>query len=136
MANNPLFYDTTVIDAVEAADALANGGYIAIYSGAQPALDGALTGTQLAEAQYSATAFGAATASGGTVTATAGTITSGTIANTGTAGYAAILKSDNSTVVMTMSVGLSSADLVLSTVAFVAGATFSVSSFTWSQPQT
>jgi hypothetical protein len=135
MSNNPQFYDADVIASVEAADALANGGYIAVYTGSQPALDGALTGTQLAEAQFSATAFGAATASGGTVTATANTITSGTIANTGTAGYFAILKSDNSTVVMTGSVGTSGADLNLSTLSFVSGATFSVSSFTWSQPQ-
>jgi hypothetical protein len=136
MSNNPLFYDADVIAAVTAACAKANSGYLAVYTGSQPSLDGSLTGTQLAEATFSSTAFGTPVASGGTVTATANTITSGTIASTGTAGYFAILESDNATVVMTGSVGTSGADLNLSTLSFVSGATFSVSSFTWSQPQT
>jgi hypothetical protein len=136
MANNPQFYDATVIAAVNAAAALLNSGFIAVYSGTQPALDGALTGTQLAEATFSATAFPAATASGGTVTATANAITSGTIAATNTAGYFALLKSDNTTVVATGSVGTSGADLNLSSLSFVSGATFSVSSFTITELQT
>lgn len=136
MANSPEFYDDTVIGAVAAAtEPACDSGYIAVYSGAQPALNGSLTGTQLAEAMFGSTAFGSPAASGGTVTATANTITEGTIASTGTAGYFAILEDDNSTVVMTGSVGTSDADLVLSTLSFVEDATFSVSSFTWSQPQ-
>lgn len=136
MANNPQFYDATVIAAVAAAAALLNSGFVAVYSGAQPALDGSLTGTQLAEATFGATAFGAPTASGGTVTATANTITSGTIANTGTAGYMALLKSDNATVVATGSVGTSGADLNLNTLSFVSGANFAVSAGAITQPQT
>lgn len=135
MALSPEFYDATVIADVAAAVALANSGFIAVYSGAQPALNGALTGTQLAEATFGATAFGTPAAAAGTVTATANTITSGTIANSGTAGYFAILKSDNTTVVMTGSVGTSGADLNLSSLVFVAGASFGVTAFTWSQPQ-
>jgi hypothetical protein len=135
VANNCLSYDASVIVSVEAYDALMNGGYIAVYSGAQPALDGSLTGTQLVEATFSATAFGTPAASGGTVTATANAIGSGTIANTGTAGYAAVLKSDNATVVATMSVGTSGADLNLSSLSLVSGATFSVSAFTVAQSQ-
>ena len=61
------FYDATVIADVAAAVALANSGFIAIYSGAQPALNGVLTGTQLAEATFGATAFGAPAAAAGTV---------------------------------------------------------------------
>ena len=136
MATNPQFYDATVIAAVAAAVALLNSGYIAVYSGSQPALDGALTGTQLAEATFGATAFGTPTASGGTVTATANTITSGTVANTGTAGYVALLKSDNSTCLVTGSVGTSSADLVLDTLSFVSVANFAISSAQITQPQT
>lgn len=136
MANNPLFYDATVIAAVAAAAALLNSGKIAVYTGSQPALDGALTGTQLAEATFGATAFGTPTAAAGTVTATANAITSGTIANTGTAGYFALLKSDNATVVATGSVGTSGADLNLNTLSFVVGANFAVSAATITQPQT
>lgn len=136
MANNPLFYDATVIAAVNAAAALLNSGFIAVYTGAQPALDGALTGTQLAEATFGATAFASATASGGTVTATANAITSGTIANTGTTGYFALLKSDNSTVMATGSVGTSGADMNLNTTSFVSGANFAISAATITQAQT
>ena len=78
MANNPLFYDNTVIAAVNAVTALLNTGYIAIYTGGQPALDGGVSGTQLVEMQFGATAFASATASGGVVTAIANTITNGT----------------------------------------------------------
>jgi hypothetical protein len=137
MANNPLFYDATVIAAVDAATVLLNSGFVAVYSGAQPALNVALTGTQLAEATFGATAFIApAVASAGTVTATANAISSGTIANTGTAGYFALLKSDNSTVVATGSVGTSGADMNLNTLAFVASATFAISAATITEAQT
>jgi hypothetical protein len=136
LTTNPLWYDATIIAAVNAVTALLNSGFVAVYSGAQPALDGSLTGTQLAEATFGATAFPAATAAAGTVTATANAITSGTIANTGTAGYVALLKSDNATVVMTGSVGTSAADLIVNTTAFVSGATFAVSSAAISQVQT
>lgn len=136
MANNPLFYDATVKASVDAVAALLNSGKFRVYSGAQPALNGALTGTQLAEATFGATAFAASTASGGTVTATANAITSGTIAATNTAGYMALLKSDGTTVVFTGSVGTSGADLNLNTTAFVSGASFGVSSFTLTEAQT
>jgi len=136
MANNPQFYDATVIAALEAVTALLNSGFAAVYTGSQPALDGALTGTQLAEATFGNPAFGTPAASGGTVTATANAITSGTIANTGTAGYMALLKSDGSTVVATGSVGLSSADMTLNTLSFVSGANFAVSSAVITEAQT
>lgn len=136
MANNPLFYDATVEAGVNAVTALLNSGYITIYTGGQPALDGALTGTQLVELQFNSTAFGASSASGGVVTATANAISNGTAGNTGTAGYFALLKNDNSTVVATGSVGTSGADLNLSTTAVVSGAVVSCSSFTITQAQT
>lgn len=135
MATNPEWYDATIIAALGAVTALLNSGKIAVYSGTQPALNGAVTGTQLAEATFGATAFGTPTASGGTVTATANTITSGTIAATNAAGYVALLKSDNTTVVMTGSVGTSAADLILNTLSFVTGATFAVTAGTLTQLQ-
>ena len=136
MANNPLFYDATVKAAVDAAAALLNSGKVAVYTGAQPALNGALTGTQLAEATFGNPAFAASTASGGTVTATANAITSGTIANTGTAAYFALLKSDNTTVVATGTAGTSGTDMVLNSTAFVSGSSFGVSSLTLTEAQT
>jgi hypothetical protein len=136
MSPNPQFYDATVIAAVAAVTALLNNGFVAVYSGSQPALDGALTGTQLAKATFGATAFGTPTAAAGTVTATANAITTGTIAATNTAGYMALLKSDGTTVVSTGSVGTSAADLILNTLSFVSGANFAVPTGTITQPQT
>ncbi len=136
MANNPQFYDATVIAAVNAAAALANNGFLEIYSGAQPALDGALTGTKLAKLTFGATAFAAATASGGTVTATANAIGSAAALATGTAGYFALLKSDDSTVIASGSVGTASADLVLNSTSISSGVNVSCSSFTITEAQT
>ena len=135
MANNPLPYDATVIASVSAVTALANSGSLRIYTGAQPALNGAITGTLLATLPMSATAFGTPTASAGTVTATANAITSASAGNTGTAGYFAILKSDASTIVLTGSVGTSGADLNLSSTSISSGATVSCSSFTITQAE-
>jgi len=136
VANNPLPYDATVIASVNAVTALLNSGFIKIYTGAQPALNGAVTGTLLVTMTFSATAFPAATASGGTVTATANAITSGTAGNTGTAGYHALVKSDNTTVVATGSVGTSGADLNMNTLSITSGNTVSCGSYLITQPET
>jgi hypothetical protein len=129
MANNPLPYDASVIAAVNAFTALLNSGFIKIYSGAQPALNAAASGTLLATMTFSATAFPTSVAAGGTVTATANAITSGTAGNTAAAGYFALVKSDNSTIVATGSVGTSGADLNLNTLSITSGNTVSCSSF-------
>ena len=126
MATNPLWYDAAVNGITGNASCSLNSGFIKIFTGAQPSLNGALTGTLLATMTFGATAFGAS--SGGTATANA--ITSGTAAATGTAGYFALEKSDGTTVVMTGSVGTSGADLNLNTTSVVSGAPVSCSSFT------
>ncbi len=136
MANNPLPYDATVIASVNAVTALLNSGFLNIYTGSQPALNGSITGTLLASLTFSGTAFPSATAGAGTVTATANAITSAIAAATGTAGYHALLKSDASTVVATGSVGTSGADLNLSTLAIQAGQTVSCSSYAISEAET
>lgn len=141
MANNPQFSDASVIASVGAVTPLLNSGTIQIFTGSQPAdANQALTGTLLATMTFGATAFGAPTASGSTgsriVTATANAITSGTAGATGTAGYFAVLKSDGTTVAGMGSVGTSGADLNLSTLSIVSGATISCSSFTITQPET
>lgn len=126
MANNPLWYDAAVNGVTGNAACSLNSGFIKIYTGTQPALNGAVTGTLLATMTFGATAFGAS--SGGTATANA--ITSGTAAATGTAGYFALLKSDGTTVVATGSVGTSGCDLNLNSTSISSGATVSCSSFT------
>lgn len=135
MANNPLPYDATVEASVNAVTALLNSGFIKIFTGSQPALNGSLTGTLLATLTFGSTAFAAATASGGTVTAAANAITSGTAGNTGTAGYFALVASNGTTVVATGSVGTSGADLNLNTLSITSGNTVSCSSFVITQAE-
>lgn len=135
-ANNPLFYDASIEAELNALTALLNSGFLEIYTGGQPALDGGLSGTLLVTLSFAATAFANATAAAGTVTATANTITNGTAVATGTAGYFALLASNNSTVIGTGSVGVSGADLNMSTTAIVSGAVVSCSSFSFTQAQT
>jgi hypothetical protein len=136
MANNPLFYDASIEAELNALAALVNAGFLNIYTGGQPALDGGLTGTLLVQLAFSPTAFANATASGGIVTVTANPITNGTASNTGTAGYFALVASNGSTVIGTGSVGTSGADLNMSTTAIVSGAVVSCSSFSLTQAQT
>lgn len=135
MANSPEAYDVAVNAAVNAVTALLNSGFIKVYSGSQPAVDAAVTGTLLATMTFGATAFGSSSASGSGATATANAITSGTAAATGTAGYFALVKSDNTTVVGTGSVGTSGADLNFNTLSIVSGANVSCSAFTVTMPQ-
>lgn len=135
MANSPEAYDVAVNAAVNAVTALLNSGFIKVYSGSQPAVDAAVTGTLLATMTFGATAFGSSSASGSGATATANAITSGTAGNTGTAGYFALVKSDNTTVVGTGSVGTSGADLNFNTLSIVSGANVSCSAFTVTMPQ-
>jgi hypothetical protein len=122
MANNALWYDA----GVNAVTALLNSGFIKIYTGAQPALDVAVTGTLLVSLTFGATAFGASSSG----VATANAITSGTAGNTGTAGYFALVKSDNATVVATGTCGTSGCDFNLSTTSITSSANVSCSSFT------
>ncbi len=136
MANNPLFYDADAKSSLDNLCSKVNSGFLEFYTGAQPALNGAITGTKLASLPLSATAFAASTASGGTVTATANAITSANALATGTAGYAVLLHSDDATVMATCSVGTSGADINLNTTAFVSGVNVSMSALSITQPQT
>jgi hypothetical protein len=136
VATNPLWYDATLEAGLNASLALANGGFLDIYSGAQPALDGAITGVKLAHLPLSATAFAAASAAAGIVSAAANAITTQNALATNTAGYAALMAANGTTVIMTMSVGTSAADCVLNTLSLVSGVAVSVSACTVSQVQT
>lgn len=125
---NPLIYDPAAEAALNAFGALLNSGTIKIYTGAQPAVNGAVTGTLLVTLTFSATAFIAATAGGGTATMTANAITSGTAGNTGTAGYFALVTS-GAVVEATGTVGTATSDLILNTTAIVSGNTVAITSF-------
>jgi acyl-CoA hydrolase len=135
MANSPQWYDAYIIAAVNSITANLNNGFLAVYTGAQPALGAALSGTLLATLALSATAFATATASGGTVTAIANAVTTANAVNSGNAGYFALLKSDGTTVVMTGSAGLGSTDMTMPVTAIVAGAPVSVSSLIITEAQ-
>ena len=135
MANNPLPYDNTVITGVNAVTALLNSGTLKFYTGSQPALNAALTGTLLATLTFNSTAFAGATAAAGTVTATANPIASGTAVATGTAGYFALVTSGAATV-LTGTVGTSASDINLNNTSITNGVTVSVSSFTITEPET
>lgn len=135
MAANFLAYDVTDIAAVNAAAALLNNGSLVIYSGAQPAVDGSLTGTLLVTLTFGATAFATASAGGGTVTAPANAIASGVAVATGTAAYFAMLKSDGTTVVFTGTCGTSNANLIAPSTSITSGVTVSCSAFQINQLQ-
>lgn len=129
MATNPSRSNAAANAACDAMAALLNNGYLRIYDGTQAANADTAVGAQvlLAELRFSATAFGAASAG----VATAAAITADSSANaTGTASWFRCLKSDGTTVVYDGSVGTSSADLVLNSVAISSGATVSVTALT------
>lgn len=136
MATNPTWYDSAVEAAVNAVGALLDNGYLEIYTGSQPALDGSLSGTLLAQLIFGAAAFAPATASGGTVTAVANAITSATAGATGTAAYFALVQSNGTSVVMTGTVGTSGCDLNGPSTAVSEGVTVTCSSFQITEPQT
>lgn len=132
MALNPQLSNTAANAAADAVCALANSGYLRVYSGSQPANADTAVSTQtlLAELRFGATAFGAAVAG----VATANAITSDTSADaTGTAAWFRVLKSDGTSALWDGSVGTSSANLVFATTSFVANAQIDVTSFTYSQ---
>lgn len=133
---SPEWYDAGEIAAMNTRTAQLNNGFLAIYTGSQPALNAALTGTLLVTLALAATAFATATASGGVVTAVANAITTANASNSGNAGYFALLKSDGTTVVVTGSAGTGGTDLVMPVAAIVSGAPVSVASLTITEAQT
>lgn len=144
MANNPFWSDTAISGSSGALATICsklNSGKIKLYSGSQPAGgNSSITGTLLSTLTFGATAFGTPSASGSegsrVVTATANAITSDTnAAATGTAGYFVLEESDGTTVIGMGSVGTSGCDLNLNTTSIVAGATVSISAFTFTQTE-
>lgn len=77
MANNPTVYDASSIATVNGFTSQLSAGFIKIFTGSQPALNGALTGTLLATMTFQAAINPPATAAGSTA-ATGGTVAAGT----------------------------------------------------------
>jgi len=117
---------------MDALAALLNTGFLDIYDGAQPAGPGTAitTQTKLAHLPLSATAFGAAAAGA----AVANAITSANALATGTAAWFRALKADGTTAVIDGSTGVSGCNLNINSVAFVAGAPVTVTSYTLTEP--
>jgi hypothetical protein len=131
------WYDATTEASVNAVTALlGTAGTMQIFTGAQPALNGATTGTLLATLKFGNPAFASSTASGGTVTGTANTITAGTAVTNGTASYFALVGTNGSTIVATGTISTSGANLNLNSTVISSGAVISVSSFSITQSET
>lgn len=135
-ANNPLLYDAGTIGTMNGFGALLNSGFMEFWTGTQPAIDVALTGTKIAKLTFGASAFASATASGSGGSMSANAITSATALNTNTAGYFSLMESNDTTVVATGSVGTSGADINMSSLSISSGANVSCSSFVVTMPQT
>ena len=133
MALNTQLTNLAVNTEANALAALANGGYIDILSGTQPASGDTAVGSQvvLTSLGFSATAFG--TASNGVITANAIASGMGSVGATmgGTAAtWFRVYKSDHTTALWDGSVGTSAANMILSTTTISTGLVVSCSSFT------
>lgn len=124
---------------VDSVDAGAAAGTVQIRTGAQPAVNGALTGTLLAEFTMSDPAFGNAAAAGAGAIAAAAAMpkTDAAAAATGTAGYGAILDSDanvkwTGTVTLTAGGG----DFEIDNLSITAGQEVQLTNFSFNQGQT
>lgn len=114
----------------------AGAGKVEIRDGAQPAINAALTGTLLATFTMSDPAFGAAAASGAGAVATALTMpkTDASADATGTAGYGAVVDS-NDVVLWTGDVATSGADFNIDNTSITAGQEVQLTSWTFTLPQ-
>lgn len=126
MPLNTQMADATVNAQANALAALCNSGLIRVYDGAQPATADTAVGAQTlgVTLTFGATAFPAAVS--GLLTANA--ITAGVAVAGITPTWARILKSDGTTVVMDISAGAATSNLIVG--AFTSGTTVSASSFT------
>jgi hypothetical protein len=113
---------------------LLNGGFIDVYDGTQPTTADTAIGSQvkLAVLGFSATAFAGAVLG----IATANPITACTdCLATSTAAWARLYKSDHTTVVMDVTVGTGTNDIIASTTSIIQHGSMSISSLTLTMPK-
>lgn len=129
-----LLADAYANAAINAAVALLNGGFLDIYDGSQPATGNTPVAgqTKLASLGFGSPAFGAASA--GVAAANAITPDSDNDAS-GNASWARLWKSDHTTPVCDLSVGVSGCDINLDSVAIVQHGTTSLGSLTLALPE-
>jgi len=129
MALNLQISDATANAGVNALCALANGGFIKLYTGSQPANANTALGAQtlLVTLALSATAFATAVAG----VATANSITAASAVASGTATWFRCYKSDGTSVVFDGTVGTSGCDINMNSNVISSGATVGVSSLTF-----
>lgn len=129
---------SSMANAFAAATDAGTAAIIVIYSGTAPAnADASLSGnTVLAQLTCSGTAFTGPTDTGSAARLTFAAITPDSSAdNTGTATFFRILTQAGGTVICQGTVGTSSADLILNTVAITAGSTVQITSGTIDIPE-
>jgi hypothetical protein len=143
MAANTTLSNAAAIAACDAIVDLIDGGSgagkLRIYDGSQPANPDVAVSTQtlLAEIELNDPAFGSAAdgTPGGVATADVDPALTDSSANdTGTAAWFRVVDSDN-TAIIDGSVGTSDADLILNTTSIVAGAAVTISSWTFTVPE-
>ncbi len=124
---------------VDLVDGGSGAGSCVIYSGTPPTdASTALAGnTVLADVTLDDPAFGAASdgAPGGEAAMAGLPLSDLSIDATGTASFFRLLDSDDS-VVMQGTVGTSSTDMIVDSVSFASGATFTIVTFTYNSPET
>lgn len=124
--------------AINALAALANSGYLRIYSSDAADPDSAASGTLLAELSFGSTAFQSATDDGTNASAVANAITQDSSANaSGTAAHWRAFQSNGTTMIAkgTVSGTGGGGELQLNNTSIVSGGIVSVSSLTWRAPQ-
>jgi len=141
MANNLKISNSLAQSMLSAAKTAIDAGtaaIIRIYDGTQPTDADTAVGAQvlLATLTMDATAFGSVSDANPGAIMTAAAITSDSSADaTGTAAWFRMLTQSGGTTMMDGSVGTSGCDLNFNTVAFTAGSTISISSFTVTMPE-
>lgn len=118
-----------IVDQLDAA-----AGALKIYTGSAPDPDSAATGTLLVEWTLPNPAFGAASDDGTNATATAESITAVNAGDTGTAGYFRV-ENNGGTCLWQGTVGTSGADMNLDTLSIISDREISITSWTFSAPQ-
>lgn len=133
MATNPKILASLANSALDTLLANADGGFLDIYDGSQPASVATAITTQVLLASLSLDTPAFAAASGGV--ATANTITGDASADaTGTAAWFRIYESDHTTGVIDGTVGVGTYDLVVNTTSIIATIIVEITSLTVALP--